>query len=119
MLFTLIISFFLHSFCAKAADQPYPWTLLISVAWPDDLHTSWTGQDIVSSQCRIKTGGPGALRKMRPPKIKLGVSGSAVSFWGSAVSSHSGVCGGAPAEIEFGVYSHEKMRSGGCGNNFN
>jgi len=50
-----------------------------------------------SDQCRIKTfGGPGALRTTRPPKIQLGV-------WGSAVSSPSGVWGGAPAEIEFGV----------------
>jgi len=34
--------------------------------------------------------------KMRPPKIQLGV-------WGSAVSSPSVVWGRVPAEIEFGV----------------
>jgi len=37
-----------------------------------------------------------SLRNM-PLKIQLGV-------WGSAVSSPSGVCGGAPAEIEFGAF---------------
>jgi len=35
---------------------------------------------------------------------------------GSAVSSPSGVWGGAPAEIEFGAFSPQNMTSGG--NNF-
>ena len=37
--------------------------------------------------------------------------------WGSAVTSPSGVWGGAPAEIEFGAFLPKNMTSGG--NNFN
>ena len=58
---------------------------------------SWTvaaAGIIVSAGLRLT--GPDELRKMRPPKIQLG-------GLGSAVSSPSGVWGGAPAEIEFGV----------------
>jgi len=40
-----------------------------------------------------------------------------LAVWGSAVSSPSGVCGGAPAEIEFGVFYPTNLTSGG--NNYN
>ena len=48
-------------------------------------------------------GGPGALKKTRPPKIQLGV-------WESAVSFPSGVCSGAPAEIEFSITEYYSLR---------
>ena len=40
---------------------------------------------------------PSSPLRHRAPKIQLGV-------WGSAVSSHSGVWGRAPAEIKFGAF---------------
>ena len=42
---------------------------------------------------------------------------SSYGVWGSAVSSHSGVWGKPPAEIEFGALYLKNMTSGG--NNFN
>jgi len=48
--------------------------------------------------------------------LEVGFPIPAREVWGSAVSSPSGVWGGAPAEIEFGAFSPQNMTSGG--NNF-
>jgi len=39
-----------------------------------------------------------------PFPLEVGPLKSSQGIWGSAVSSRSGVCGGAPAEIEFGAF---------------